>query len=316
MSISEGGTNLIVNYIPVTLNEDQLRHLFMGYGNVESVKIIKDKMTQRSMGYGFVKFSTEAEAQAAIEGLNGRQLESKTLKVAVAKPPGSEHLCNLYIAGLEPHLTKEDMFTIFQSYGRVLEAKILVDRTTGTARGIGFVKFETPGEAEAAIKALNGVTLAGTSKPLIVRVAEKKDNKAPLPPVLPQFGRNARFNPLAGGFYQPGFQYPGFPPQGYPAAFPQMGGGAAAVTPGALNTFCLFVYNLPPESDDNYLYQLFGPYGAVANVKVVRDPSSNLCKGFGFVNMVKGEDAQSAIAALNGAQIGTKTLQVSFKKDK
>jgi len=121
---------------------------------------------------------------------------------------------------------------------------------------------------------------------------------------------------MAGGFYQPGFQYPGFPPQGYPGGFPQQMGGAAGITPGGMNGFCLFVYNLPPESDDNYLYQLFGPYGAVANVKVIRDPSSNLCKGFGFVNMVKMEDAQSSIAALNGAQIGTKTLQVSFKKDK
>ena len=80
--------------------------------------------------------------------------------------------------------------------------------------------------------------------------------------------------------------------------------------------FCLFIFNLPAESDENYLYQLFGPYGAVANVKVIRDPSTNLCKGFGFVNMVKLEDAHAAIGSLNGAQIGTKTLQVSFKKEK
>jgi len=112
-------SNLIVNYIPATLNEDQLRHLFMGYGNVESVKIVKDKMTQRSLGYGFVKFSNDNEAKAAIDGLNGRQLENKTLKVAVSKPPTDENLLNLYVAGLEPHLTKEDVATIFQSYGRV-----------------------------------------------------------------------------------------------------------------------------------------------------------------------------------------------------
>jgi len=83
---------------------------------------------------------------------------------------------------------------------------------------------------------------------------------------------------------------------------------------GNAPSFGLFIYNLPPESDENYLYQLFGPYGAIAQVKVVRDPATNLCKGFGFVNYVKMEDAQSAIAALNGAQIGSKTLQVSFKK--
>jgi RNA recognition motif-containing protein len=301
--------NLIINYIPLTLNDDQLRHLFMGYGNVESVKVVKDKMTQRSLGYGFVKFSNASEAKAAIDGLNGRQLENKTLKVAVSKPPNDEKLSNLYIAGLEPHLTKEDLATIFQSYGNVQEAKILVDKSTGSARGIGFVKFESSDQADAAIKALNGVTLAGTSKPLSVRVAEKKDNKSNLP-TMP-FGRqNVRYNPMS-YMQQPfqfaagGYGFPGFQQQ-------QMGGQSSGNVP----SFCLFVYNLPPESDDNYLYQLFGPYGAVANVKVARDPGSNLCKGFGFVNMVKVEDAQSAIAALNGAQIGTKNLQVSFKKDK
>jgi len=311
METGDKDSNLIVNYIPPTLNDDQLRHLFMGYGNVESVKVVKDKMTQRSLGYGFVKFSNDNEALAAIEGLNGRQLENKTLKVAISRPPIDEKYQNLYVAGLEPHLTKDDVATIFQSYGRVLEAKILIDKSTGSARGIGFVKFETAEEAEAASKALNGVTLAGTSKPLTVRVAEKKDNKTSVPASMP-FGRNVRYNPM--NYMQQPFQFAagGYAAPGFPG-FQQM---AAAQTNPNVPGYCLFVYNLPPESDDNYLYQLFGPYGAVANVKVVRDPGTNLCKGFGFVNMVKVEDAQSAIGALNGAQIGTKTLQVSFKKDK
>jgi len=194
-----------------------------------------------------------------------------------------------------------------------LDAKILVDKSTGSARGIGFVKFETAEEADAATKALNGVTLAGTSKPLTVRVAEKKDNKTTIPATMP-FGRNMRYNPM--NYMQQPFQFAaagGYPTHGFPGFQQQQ---MATQSNPNMPSYCLFVYNLPPESDDNYLYQLFGPYGAVANVKVVRDPSSNLCKGFGFVNMVKVEDAQSAIAALNGAQIGTKTLQVSFKKDK
>jgi len=237
-------TNLIVNYIPPSLNEDQLRHLFMGYGNVESVKIVKDKMTQRSLGYGFVKFSSDAEANAAIEGLNGRQIENKILKVAISKPPTDEKLQNLYIAGLEPHLTKEDLSTIFQSYGRVLEAKILVDKSTGTARGIGFVKFETAEEAEAAIKALNGVTLAGTSKPLTVRVAEKKDNKTQVPATMP-FGRNVRYNPM--NYMQQPFQYAAAGELSYPS-----GGYAAHAFPG-FQQVCIRNARLSPPFSSSIL---------------------------------------------------------------
>jgi len=120
---------------------------------------------------------------------------------------------------------------------------------------------------------------------------------------------------------------PGFSPQGYGPTFgqqpfgapntpPTVAGGLAAPQRDLSNTVCLFVYNLPQETDESYMYQLFGPYGAVANVKVMRDLTTNLCKGYGFVNMTKIEEAQMAITALNGAQIGTKNLQVSFKQNK
>ena len=374
----------------------------MPYGTIETVKIVKEKLTQRSLGYGFVKFSTgfffslfsfsflalsysflafstlaflscffnplfplpnivEDEANAAITALNGRQIESKTLRVSVAKQTGggNEKQGNLYVAGLEPHISQEDLQTIFQPYGTITEVKILTDKATNTSRGVGFVKYEQPGQADAAIQALNGVTLAGTSKPLTVRVADKKDDKSAVPMANAAYGRGVRYNPM--GYYPPGYQMPGY--QGYPGyqvslffffffffSFfrdlppifhlifyflfyfyfkffifhcKKMGGPPAQQMAqqmpqqgGNTPSFGLFIYNLPPESDENYLYQLFGPYGAVAQVKVVRDPATNLCKGFGFVNFVKVEDAQSAIAALNGAQIGTKTLQVSFKKDK
>jgi hypothetical protein len=80
--------------------------------------------------------------------------------------------------------------------------------------------------------------------------------------------------------------------------------------------WCLFVYNLAPETEENVLWQLFGPFGAVQSVKVVRDPNSAKCKGFGFVTMTNYEEAVVAIAATNGYQLGGRVLQVSFKKSK
>lgn len=80
--------------------------------------------------------------------------------------------------------------------------------------------------------------------------------------------------------------------------------------------WCLFVYNLAPETEENVLWQLFGPFGAVQNVKVMRDFTTQKCKGFGFVTMTNYDDALVAIAALNGYQLGNRMLQVSFKKSK
>jgi len=86
--------------------------------------------------------------------------------------------------------------------------------------------------------------------------------------------------------------------------------------PSGCSGWCLFVYNLAPETEENVLWQLFGPFGAVQNVKVMRDLSTHKCKGFGFVTMTNYDEALMAIAANNGYQLGGRVLQVSFKKSK
>uniref|UniRef100_A0A8C5JV46 RRM domain-containing protein n=1 Tax=Junco hyemalis TaxID=40217 RepID=A0A8C5JV46_JUNHY len=78
--------------------------------------------------------------------------------------------------------------------------------------------------------------------------------------------------------------------------------GVGLGTPGP--GWCIFVYNLAPEADESVLWQLFGPFGAVTNVKVIRDFATNKCKGFGFVTMTNYEEAAMAIASLNGYRLG------------
>jgi len=76
--------------------------------------------------------------------------------------------------------------------------------------------------------------------------------------------------------------------------------------------WCLFVYNLSPDTDDKVLWQLFGPFGAVRSVKVMRDFTTQKCKGFGFVTMSNYEDALVAITYLNGYQLANRILQVTI----
>jgi len=93
------------------------------------------------------------------------------------------------------------------------------------------------------------------------------------------------------------------------------GGGAGCGGNGG-SGWCLFIYNLAPETEENVLWQLFGPFGAVQNVKVMRDFGTQKCKGFGFVTMTNYEEAVVAVTSLNGYQLGTRVLQVSFKRTK
>ncbi|TNM95741.1 hypothetical protein fugu_016824 [Takifugu bimaculatus] len=102
-----------------------------------------------------------------------------------------------------------------------------------------------------------------------------------------------------------------------PMSVDHMGGvGGVSVPTNSNNGWCIFIYNLGQEADETILWQMFGPFGAVTNVKVIRDFTTNKCKGFGFVTMSNYEDAAMAIASLNGYRLGEKILQVSFKTSK
>lgn len=76
---------LYVGGLPYSVSDLKLEELFSAYGNVESARVITDRMTGRSRGFGFVEMSTEEEAEASIQNLNGSQLEGRTLTVNEAK---------------------------------------------------------------------------------------------------------------------------------------------------------------------------------------------------------------------------------------
>ncbi|XP_072161989.1 ELAV-like protein 3 isoform X9 [Bemisia tabaci] len=317
----ESKTNLIVNYLPQTMTQEEIRSLFSSIGEVESCKLIRDKMTGQSLGYGFVNYHRPDDADKAINTLNGLRLQNKTIKVSYARP-SSEAIkgANLYVSGLPKNMAQQDLENLFSPYGRIITSRILCDNMTvrqfvGAAGDnmpcVGFIRFDQRIEAERAIQELNGTTPKNCTEPITVKFANNpsSSNKAltPLTAYLaPQAARRFggpihhptgrfRYSPLAGDLL------------------------ANSMLPG--NTmngsgWCIFVYNLAPETEENVLWQLFGPFGAVQSVKVIRDLQTNKCKGFGFVTMTNYDEAIVAIQSLNGYTLGNRVLQVSFKTNK
>jgi RNA recognition motif-containing protein len=81
-------TNIYVGNLSYEATEDDVRQAFEPFGEVASVSIIKDKMTGRSRGFGFVEMPDKAQAEAAISGLNLQELRGRAMTVNEAKPRG------------------------------------------------------------------------------------------------------------------------------------------------------------------------------------------------------------------------------------
>jgi RNA recognition motif-containing protein len=80
------GNKLYVGNLPYSFRDSDLEQAFSQYGQISSAKVMMERDTGRSKGFGFVEMSSEAEAQAAIQGLNGQQIGGRGLVVNEARP--------------------------------------------------------------------------------------------------------------------------------------------------------------------------------------------------------------------------------------
>jgi len=78
--------NIYIGNISYEVTEEDLQQAFEAFGQIASVSIIKDKYSGQSKGFGFVEMPAKAEAQSAIDGLNGKELKGRTLNVNEARP--------------------------------------------------------------------------------------------------------------------------------------------------------------------------------------------------------------------------------------
>jgi len=252
---------------------------------------------------------------------------------------------NVFIKGLPLTFSLEDLNSLFSPYGTVLESKLLLDIATNASRGQALVRFEQVDSATKSVKALNGYIFQDPDKPLIVKYAENEEEKklkrlkqqqkqvAMIPSgsssaSVANIQRQQQFrfspypspttSPINHPLYQTYYQnVPNLPTIHSPLLTsipPTTNTTIAGGSGGPNDRTNLYVFNLPPEADDALLYRLFSPCGAIASVKIIRDPVTNVCKGYGFVRMVTLTDSYTAITNINGLSVNGKIIQVTFKK--
>lgn len=302
------------------------------------------------MGYGFVKFKNHSDAQNALSNLDGLMLQHKKIKVSFARPANEPiKTANVYVSGLKNTITEADLISMFSKYGKVLTVKVMNNNgDSRKATAIGFVRFEKHQSAETAIQNLDQTKPLDNPTPIRVSFAKqsKENNTNPglANPVLnmsfsgygapgilnnvipksllpfpgtkfthnlgktPTFtGKNLRFDPLgkntSGGFRNI-----------TDGIFPV---GDTIYTPGQDSKgYVIFVFNLSPDVQEVQLWRLFGPFGAITDIKIVFDKETKKSKGFAFVTMPNFREAEIAIRSLNLTTFEGKVLQVSFKKER
>ena len=78
--------NIYVGNLSPDVKDENLREAFESFGEVTSAKVIKDKYTGQSRGFGFVEMTTQSQAMTAIKSLNGKDLQGKEMNVSEARP--------------------------------------------------------------------------------------------------------------------------------------------------------------------------------------------------------------------------------------
>ena len=169
--------NIIVNYLPNDADDDLLKSLFDEYGEITVVKVVKDKTSRKSLGYGFVRFVKETDAAAAIEAKNGFNIGHKKLKVSLARPQSVEiRNCKLYITNLPKELTETEVVDLFRQFGEIIECRVLKDRNSKTSKGVAFVQFNLKSQANNALR-MDGYRFPGSDRVLAVKFAEDLQQK-------------------------------------------------------------------------------------------------------------------------------------------
>ncbi|KAG4195477.1 hypothetical protein ERO13_A06G112400v2 [Gossypium hirsutum] len=232
-----GYANVFIKNLDPAIDNKALYDIFAAFGNVLSCKVATDRNGQ-AKGFGYVQFENDEAAQNAIKRLNGMLINDKQVYVGrhvrrQERVPANvtPKFTNVYVKNLSETTSDEDLKKVFGTYGTITSVVVMKDQN-GKSRCFGFVNFQSPDAAAAAVEKLNG--MKNDDKTWYVGRAQRKaEREAELKAKFEQ-ERTSRYEKLQ-----------------------------------AAN---LYLKNLDDSIDTEKLKELFSEFGTITSCKVMLDP--------------------------------------------
>lgn len=156
--------SLYVGELHPDVNEAILFEHFSQVGPVASIRVCRDTITRRSLGYAYVNFHSAMDAERAIEGLNYSLIRDRPCRIMWSQRDPSQRKLgngNIFIKNLDVSVDNKALHDTFSAFGNVLSCKVVCDENTGLSKGFAFVHFENQEAADKAIAKVNGKMLNG-----------------------------------------------------------------------------------------------------------------------------------------------------------
>ncbi|PGG99188.1 polyadenylate-binding protein, cytoplasmic and nuclear [Blastomyces parvus] len=171
--------SLYVGELDPSVTEAMLFELFSSIGQVASIRVCRDAVTRRSLGYAYVNYNNTADGERALEDLNYTLIKGKPCRIMWSQRDPALRKTgqgNVFIKNLDTAIDNKALHDTFAAFGNILSCKVAQDEF-GNSKGYGFVHYETAEAATNAIKHVNGMLL-NEKKVFVGHHIAKKDRQS------------------------------------------------------------------------------------------------------------------------------------------